>query len=558
MNRKLLGSPPSPGRFARGILAIVAIMAPRAIAAVSPTGNVLPPYPVTNPDPWVVGDELRVGDSANGSLSINAGSDVLSEGGTAGFDPLTVGSITVTGLGSTWTNNLDLLLGAYGTGTLDVLSAAHVENQNAFLGQVSLGPETGVGQAVVRGAGSQWLNAQNLVVGYSGKGELTIEQQGFVHSNSARIGLNQSAMGTVVVDGQKSTWEIADLLSVGNAGNAAKGSLSLTGAGSRVYVGAAATIQGATLPIGQTAIIVSASSGAAQLAIYGGNTVMNSGTAYLGVGASESGAALVQGTGSTWNNGDSVFVGLSGAGTLTLADGGTVSTGGLIAVAANGLVTGNGTVVGTVMNSGSVAPGQSIGSLTVNGNFIQSGAGKLQVELAGTSAGEFDTLASSAQAVLAGQLEVALGMNGGHPFAPQLGDTFQFLTAGGGVNGKFASANLPTLAAGKMWHIRYAATGATLAITVAGDYNDDGVVDVADYTVWRDLSGAIFDPRADGDTNGVVDAADYNVWKTNFGLTAGAGAAGLVTAAGIPEPPTILLAAAMLAVPLANVQLRRR
>ncbi|TWT36589.1 Laminin G domain protein [Posidoniimonas corsicana] len=54
-----------------------------------------------------------------------------------------------------------------------------------------------------------------------------------------------------------------------------------------------------------------------------------------------------------------------------------------------------------------------------------------------------------------------------------------------------------------------------------GDYNRDGQVDAADYTVWRDTVGvAVATPGAgaDGDYNGVVDDADYAVWRSHFGI----------------------------------------
>jgi CSLREA domain-containing protein len=65
---------------------------------------------------------------------------------------------------------------------------------------------------------------------------------------------------------------------------------------------------------------------------------------------------------------------------------------------------------------------------------------------------------------------------------------------------------------------------------LAGDYNRDGVVDAADYTRWRDTSGASVaaGTSADGNGDGKVDSLDYNVWKTNFGQVlpvAGSGAA---------------------------------
>jgi hypothetical protein len=52
-----------------------------------------------------------------------------------------------------------------------------------------------------------------------------------------------------------------------------------------------------------------------------------------------------------------------------------------------------------------------------------------------------------------------------------------------------------------------------------GDYNRNGVVDPADYTLWRDWLGASSGPGvsiADGELDGVVDQGDYEVWKANF------------------------------------------
>jgi formylglycine-generating enzyme len=84
------------------------------------------------------------------------------------------------------------------------------------------------------------------------------------------------------------------------------------------------------------------------------------------------------------------------------------------------------------------------------------------------------------------------------------------------------------------------ATVPTLSPT--GDYNGNGVVDAADYTVWRDTLGSTTDLRANGDNTGAsagkIDQADYNVWKANFGMHAGSGAA-----SAIPEPSAIFLIA---------------
>lgn len=52
-----------------------------------------------------------------------------------------------------------------------------------------------------------------------------------------------------------------------------------------------------------------------------------------------------------------------------------------------------------------------------------------------------------------------------------------------------------------------------------GDYNRDGLVNAADYTVWRDALGQTVTPGvgADGDGSGTIDAADYSIWRSHFG-----------------------------------------
>jgi beta-glucanase (GH16 family) len=85
-----------------------------------------------------------------------------------------------------------------------------------------------------------------------------------------------------------------------------------------------------------------------------------------------------------------------------------------------------------------------------------------------------------------------------------------------------------------------------------GDYNDDGTVDAADYTVWRDAlasGGSLLnDPTPD-----VVDQSDYLYWRTHFGETQGSGTGS--TNSAVPEPATLSLISAAL---LGHVLRRRR
>jgi len=73
---------------------------------------------------------------------------------------------------------------------------------------------------------------------------------------------------------------------------------------------------------------------------------------------------------------------------------------------------------------------------------------------------------------------------------------------------------------------------------VAGDYNRSGVVDAADYTIWRDHLNQNFQLDNEGGiTPGVVDAADFNFWKSRFGATTGSGS--LSGAVSAPEPEAL-------------------
>lgn len=79
---------------------------------------------------------------------------------------------------------------------------------------------------------------------------------------------------------------------------------------------------------------------------------------------------------------------------------------------------------------------------------------------------------------------------------------------------------------------------------VAGDYNDDGTVDAADYVLWRKGGSLQNDPTPGNQ------ASDYDFWRSRFGATAGSGGA---TTATVPEPA----AATLLLMSLLGVWLKR-
>ena len=84
---------------------------------------------------------------------------------------------------------------------------------------------------------------------------------------------------------------------------------------------------------------------------------------------------------------------------------------------------------------------------------------------------------------------------------------------------------------GLVQHAFYVDVNQTLAIVEtdqasAADYSGNGIVDAADFVIWRDLLGSS-SSLADGDGNGMVGMEDYYLWRAQFGRVVGA---------TVPEP----------------------
>ena len=117
-----------------------------------------------------------------------------------------------------------------------------------------------------------------------------------------------------------------------------------------------------------------------------------------------------------------------------------------------GILSGDGIVVGNVNNAGTTSPGGSNAAAMLNiaGDYAQSVAGILDIELAGLTSGtEYDVLSVGGTADLSGTLNLSL-ING---FNPLVGNSFDILTADT-INGAFDVLNL-TLGAGYTWSIDY-------------------------------------------------------------------------------------------------------
>lgn len=239
---------------------------------------------------------------------------------------------------------------------------------------------------------------------------------------------------------------------------------------------------------------------------------------------------------------------VSGVGELTLSTGAQITnnstvTGSVIA-GSGSTAKGSGSFNQLSIRDGAIlAPGNSAGILSANTlslvDAATSDSPTLEVEIGGISPGvAFDQVHVSGALALSGVLQVSF-ING---FSPALGDSFDILDFGT-LTGNFSTRLLPALNFGLGWDLSQLYTNGTLRIKLAGDFNNNGIVDAGDYIVWRNSNGQSgANLPADANNDGRVNSLDYPIWRANFGATAAAGSGGNLPAGAVPEPASFALA----------------
>ena len=91
------------------LFAVACLLGPSepAHALITWTGNVDPADPTT----WTTSTDGYIGRTANGTLTVDGASELLSNDGTIGHDAGVSGAVTVTGSGSKWESVGELSLG---------------------------------------------------------------------------------------------------------------------------------------------------------------------------------------------------------------------------------------------------------------------------------------------------------------------------------------------------------------------------------------------------------------------------------------------------------------
>jgi T5SS/PEP-CTERM-associated repeat protein len=264
-------------------------------------------------------------------------------------------------------------------GVMTVSSQGQVQSAGANIGGVA----GGLGSATVSGVGSQWLVGGGLVPGAS---------RTFVSVGVPGTGILTVANGAqMVVDGGTNPGAVVTLGTLAGG----DGKVNVSGAQSRLEIRGLSdplapdpNIPGSTL---RSAIVVGRVGTGALNITFGGQVAIEStlpgtstrdGVLIIGQAAGSSGTVGVTGVGSLLSVPTSIRVAQSGTGSLTVSNGGVVSTANLT-VGAGGKVNGSGGTINgnvTVMAGGSFVPGSSPGTLTVNGDFDLLAGAILELE----------------------------------------------------------------------------------------------------------------------------------------------------------------------------------
>ena len=190
----------------------------------------------------------------------------------------------------------------------------------------------------------------------------------------------------------------------------------------------------------------------------GGGFSQNNGSANYRV--DNAGTFIKRGAGTTTVVGAPIS--FSNTGTVQMAAGALQFSG---ALTQNGIITGSGTIIANITNNGTVRPDATPGGLTIQGNYTQTAAGRLEMRLAGADATlGHRSLTITGAAVFAGALDVTLVF----PFVELLNTTFPIVTYAS-RSGDFATVTGLTNNFGYTFSRAFTGTALNLTVDVQGD-----------------------------------------------------------------------------------------
>ncbi|MFO1499565.1 MAG: hypothetical protein U1G07_14435 [Verrucomicrobiota bacterium] len=432
------------------------------------------------------GGALLIGGAGSGTLTVSGGGnliDSLASEVRLGSDAGGEGTLRLVDFASA--ANLRptmMIVGRLGKGTIQIDSAAELETGTLLLGQSGLD-----NRVTVSGEGSILGVLNEMVVGDGGRGTFLLQggAQGVVRR--LVIGRRSQADNYVSLEGGGTALMGSERIDVGAEDGRGRLQLSniaearpAAGLSVGIYSGSNGELvidRDAFIVTPQPAIIGGGAGSKALATVKGGGALH---ALHVLVFARPTGSATVEVAGSLSAiearedlqigftrepAGPTVFRGGSGAfvsagtnvvigrsGRLEIA-GARIKVGSVeyppestLRVGPGGRLSGVGRVDGNVevTNGGTLSPGASPGTLTIEGNYVQTD-GRLEMEVAGPAAdSQYDVLNITGQATLSGTLAIAFT----DAFAPRNGQQFALLKAGAGITGNFANVDIAGLAAG--------------------------------------------------------------------------------------------------------------
>lgn len=404
--------------------------------------------------------------SNNGFLTgVNTytGGTDIQDGTLTVFNPVSLGSGGVSiGAGATlavdYSGSANVALSNQLTGLGALVKSGSgtlvINNSNTFsggttisAGQINLNFGDGLGVGGVTIAGGAALGIGSVTVANSVSGAGVILKLG--SGSGVLTGVNTHSGGTMVVGGNLT---VAGDAQLGSGGvSVASGATLTVGGNANATLNSVLTGAGGLIKAGAGDLTVANNGLTGGVSIVEGRLLASAGATHLGSGpvAVSSGAELVYTVGS-----DTTFAhALSGAGTFRKLGSGRLdfmnpfTVGNLVVdaghvrlnttgtanvtVGTSGSLDGLGTIVGNLTNNGLVAPGNSIGTLVVQGNYVQNAGSVLEIEF--DAAGNIDLLDISGSASLNGGTLRFISVGG----AEGTGGTF--MRTGGALTGAFAT-----------------------------------------------------------------------------------------------------------------------